>query len=183
MSDSSSEKIDLAEPHSSTSSHSDTTTTRPTWRATKRFRITFSLVCFAFLLSAFESSVVGNVLPSVASSLDLGNAYIWCSIAFLLSAAIVQPFYAQLQDVLGRKLPLLAAIFIFAIGSACCGAANGKATMITGRVIQGLGTSGIDLIGETIVGDLVPLRFRPKWFGIKQAIFAAGTLLGPVLGG
>ncbi|KAL9085578.1 MAG: hypothetical protein Q9159_004617 [Coniocarpon cinnabarinum] len=153
------------------------------WKPTKKFYISFGILCFAFLLSAFESSVVGNVLPSVASSLNLGNAYIWCSVAFLLSSAIAQPFIAQLQDVVGRKVPMLVSVLIFALGSICCGAANGKAVLILGRVVQGIGTSGIDMIGETIIGDLVPLRFRPKWGGIKQGVFAFGTLLGPLLGG
>lgn len=155
----------------------------PLWIPTKRFRLTFSLICFIFLLSAFEASVVGNVLPSVASDLRLGASYIWGSIAFLLASTIVQPFYAQIQDAFGRKWPLVMSISIFAVGSAFCGAAKDKGIFLTGRVIQGLGTSGVDLIGETIIGDLIPLRFRPKWFGIKQAVFAAGTLLGPVLGG
>ena len=155
----------------------------PTWSPTKRFRISFSLICFIFVLSAFEASVVGNVLPSVASELQLGNSYIWGSIAFLLASTIIQPFFAQIQDPFGRKNPLLMGILIFAVGSACCGAAENQATFLAGRTIQGLGTSGIDLIGETVIGDLVPLRYRPKWFGIKQAIYAAGSLLGPVLGG
>ena len=154
-----------------------------TWKPTMRFCFTFSLICLVYLLSAFEASVTGNVMPTISSKLSLGNAYIWGHLAFLLAMTIIQPLYSQVQDPLGRKAPVLAAITIFAVGSVMCGAAHTKIVFLSGRVIQGLGSSGTDVICETIIGDLIPLRFRPKWYGIKQAVYAGGTLLGPVLGG
>ncbi|KAL1610506.1 hypothetical protein SLS60_002175 [Paraconiothyrium brasiliense] len=83
----------------------------------------------------------------------------------------------------GRKYPMLVAVGVFAIGSAICGAANSGGVLIFGRIVQGLGTGGIDLFAEMILCDIVPLRRRGPYLAIKHAVFAVGTTLGPLLGG
>lgn len=95
----------------------------------------------------------------------------------------VQPLYGQMADCVGRKIPLILSVIIFAGGSAIAGAAKAPASMILGRVVQGCGTGGIDLFAELILTDIVPLRQRGKYLAWKNSVFALGTLLGPLLGG
>lgn len=51
------------------------------------------------------------------------------------------PVFGGIASGFGRKPVLLAAIAIFAVGSAVCGSANGMDQMIAGRTIQGVGVS------------------------------------------
>jgi MFS family permease len=83
----------------------------------------------------------------------------------------------------GRKYPMMTAVAVFAIGSAICGAANSGAVLIFGRIVQGLGTGGIDLFAEMILCDIIPLRKRGPYLAIKHVAFSTGTALGPLLGG
>lgn len=83
----------------------------------------------------------------------------------------------------GRKYPMMTAVGVFAIGSIIAGAANSGAILIFGRIVQGLGTGGIDLFAEMILCDIIPLRKRGPYLAIKHAVFAIGTTLGPLLGG
>jgi MFS family permease len=83
----------------------------------------------------------------------------------------------------GRKIPMMTAVAVFAIGSAICGAANSGAVLIFGRIVQGLGTGGIDLFAEMILCDIIPLRKRGPYLAIKHVAFSTGTALGPLLGG
>lgn len=78
---------------------------------------------------------------------------------------------------------MMVAVGVFAIGSATCGGANSGGVLIFGRIVQGLGTGGIDLFAEMILCDLVPLRRRGPYLAIKHSVFAIGTTLGPLLGG
>lgn len=55
--------------------------------------------------------------------------------------------------------------------------------MLCGRAIQGLGCGGINALTETLVTDLVPLRERGKYFSIISAVWAIGSVSGPVVGG
>lgn len=57
------------------------------------------------------------------------------------------------------------------------------ATMIAGRVIQGIGAGGINVLIEVIVCDLVPLRQRGNYLAAIFGLVAIGTALGPFFGG
>lgn len=78
---------------------------------------------------------------------------------------------------------MILAVVVFAVGSAICGGAQSGAVLIFGRIVQGLGTGGIDLFAEMILCDIVPLRKRGRYLAIKHVVFAIGTTLGPLLGG
>lgn len=54
--------------------------------------------------------------------------------------------------------------------------------VILGRVLQGLGGGGINVLGEIIVTDMTTLRERPFYLGIMAIPTAAGSILGPTIG-
>ncbi|KAF2742772.1 MFS general substrate transporter [Sporormia fimetaria CBS 119925] len=143
----------------------------------------FVTICVPLLLSALEGSITNTALPTISESLNLRTHFSWVATAYLLASTIFQPLYGQLADMFGRKYPMMIAVGVFGAGSAICGWASGPGAMILGRVIQGLGTGGIDLFAEIILSDLVPLRDRGIYMAIKHAAFAVGTTVGPVLGG
>ncbi|KAF2621179.1 MFS general substrate transporter [Macroventuria anomochaeta] len=140
-------------------------------------------MCLPLLLSALEGSVTNTALPTISDALNLGTKFSWVATAFLLASTIFQPLYSQLGDMWGRKIPMMTAVTVFAIGSAVCGVANSGAVLIFGRIVQGLGTGGIDLFAEMILCDIIPLRKRGPYLAIKHIVFAIGTCLGPLLGG
>lgn len=78
---------------------------------------------------------------------------------------------------------MMTAVAVFALGSAVSGVANSGSVLIFGRIIQGLGTGGIDLFAEMILCDIVPLRQRGPYLAIKHVVFAIGATLGPLIGG
>ncbi|KAJ8117649.1 hypothetical protein OPT61_g1185 [Boeremia exigua] len=153
------------------------------WTRTKGFWRSFIAMCLPLLLSALEGSVTNTALPTISDSLNLGTKFSWVATAFLLASTIFQPLYSQLGDMWGRKIPMMTAVTIFAIGSAICGVATSGAVLIFGRIVQGFGTGGVDLFAEMILCDIVPLRKRGPYLAIKHIVFSIGTCLGPLLGG
>jgi EmrB/QacA subfamily drug resistance transporter len=153
------------------------------WKREKGFWRSFLALCIPLLLSALEGTITNTALPTISDKLNLGTKFSWVATAFLLASTVPQPLYGQLGNIFGRKYPMMAAVLIFAIGSAICGSAKSGAVLIFGRVIQGLGTGGIDLFAEMILCDIIPLRRRGPYLAIKHAVFGVGTCLGPVLGG
>jgi EmrB/QacA subfamily drug resistance transporter len=153
------------------------------WTRGAGFWPSFLAICIPLLLSALEGSVTNTALPTISDALDLGTMFSWVATAFLLAGTIFQPLYGQLGDLWGRKYPMMLAVTVFAMGSAICGGANSGAVLIFGRIIQGLGTGGIDLFAEVILCDLIPLRRRGPYLAIKHVTFGVGTTLGPLLGG
>jgi MFS family permease len=153
------------------------------WKRSEGFWRSFVAICIPLLLSALEGSVTNTALPTISEALDLGTKFSWVATAFLLASTIFQPLYSQFGDMWGRKIPMMTAVGVFAVGSAICGGAQNGAVLIAGRIVQGLGTGGIDLFAEMILCDIVPLRKRGPYLAIKHVAFAIGTTLGPLLGG
>ncbi|KAF1937799.1 MFS general substrate transporter [Clathrospora elynae] len=153
------------------------------WKRNEGFWASFIAICLPLLLSALEGSVTNTALPTISEALGLGRMFSWVATGFLLASTIFQPLYSQLGDMWGRKIPMVTAVGVFAVGSAICGGANSGAVLVFGRIVQGLGTGGIDLFAEMILCDIVPLRKRGLYLAIKHAVFATGTTLGPLLGG
>ncbi|RAR05438.1 MFS general substrate transporter [Stemphylium lycopersici] len=153
------------------------------WKRSEGFWRSFTAICIPLLLSALEGSITSTALPTISEALDLGTKSSWVATAFLLASTICQPLYSQFGDMWGRKLPMMAAVLVFALGSGICAASKNGAVLITGRIAQGLGTGGIDLFAEMIICDIIPLRKRGPYLAIKHVAFAAGMTLGPLLGG
>jgi hypothetical protein len=55
--------------------------------------------------------------------------------------------------------------------------------LIGGRTLQGIGLGGVNMLIDIIVCDLVPQRQRGSIIGVIFAVFAAGSSLGPFIGG
>jgi MFS family permease len=90
---------------------------------------------------------------------------------------------ASLSDIFGRRKLLVASLGLFVIGSIVGCVAHNMATLLAGRVIQGIGGGGLIPLAMIINTDIIPLRQRPKFGAIIQASMALGTILGPLIGG
>lgn len=57
------------------------------------------------------------------------------------------------------------------------------AMLISGRVIQGFGASGLSVLVEVVICDLVPLRERGNFVAMVGGMISLGMALGPLFGG
>src|SRR4029077_20678242 len=55
--------------------------------------------------------------------------------------------------------------------------------LIVFRGIQGVGGGGIVAMTFTILGDILSPRERPKYMGYFTGVFAAASVIGPLIGG
>jgi len=64
----------------------------------------------------------------------------------LLTYAVVQPALVSLSDIFGRQSVLFFAVVCFTVGSIVAALAHGVTQMLVGRVIQGVGGGGIQVL-------------------------------------
>ncbi|KAL4909693.1 hypothetical protein BDW74DRAFT_143523 [Aspergillus multicolor] len=158
-------------------------TPTPTPKKTWRFWAVFPALCMTTFLAALDTSILSTALPTIASDLHSGELYMWITNSYILTSTVVLPLFGQMANIFGRRWMLISSVIVFAIGSAMAGAANNTSAIIAGRAVQGIGGGGINILVDTVICDLVPLRQRGKYVALMASVWAVGTTVGPVLGG
>ena len=81
------------------------------------------------------------------------------------------------------KTLFLAAVFIFEVGSAVCGAAPTIDAEIVGRAICGAGGIGIYMGALNILAVTTTHKERPVYISLMGICWGSGTVFGPIVGG
>src|SRR5690606_22562477 len=97
----------------------------------------------AMFMSVLDMQIIVTALPTIAGEFDNLHLFGWVGAAYLLATAAVAPFYGKLGDLFGRRNVLLTSIVLFLLGSLACGLAWSMETLITARVLQGIGGGGL----------------------------------------
>lgn len=63
------------------------------------------------------------------------------------------------------------------------GTARNVFRLLLGRSLQGVGGGGLITLTGVMIADFVPLKERAKYFGTLSAMWALGSVIGPVIGG
>lgn len=135
-------------------------------------------------VAILASTVVSTSLPKIVSDLDGGeSAYTWVVTSTLLATTVSTPVWGKLADLFNRKLLIQLALAVFVLGSAAAGFSQDPGTLITFRVVQGLGAGGLTALSQIILADIISPRERGRYSGYFGAVMAVGTVGGPLIGG
>ncbi|OHE97127.1 major facilitator superfamily transporter [Colletotrichum orchidophilum] len=160
----------------------ESVTAAPPTRAL-RFWIIVAALAASKLMLALEITIVSTALPTIVHTLGLGSSYVWVSNGAALASAAIAPPLGQLSDLFGRRYPTCLSVLLFVVGGIISGAAASGPQLIAGRVVQGLGAGGINVMSAIVVSDLVPVRHRGKYMACMLAAYLVGATSGPLLGG
>jgi MFS family permease len=147
------------------------------------FLALFSAVMLPMFLAAVDQTLLATATPHIAADLGGLSDTSWIAVGYLLSATVMAPIYGRLGDRYGRRNLLLVALAVFAAGSLACGVAGSLGMLIAARVLQGLGGGGLMVLSQSLIGELVAPRYRPRYQGYFAVLFTVSSVGGPVIGG
>jgi EmrB/QacA subfamily drug resistance transporter len=142
------------------------------------------IVTIASFTTPFISTAINIALPAIGREFAIDAILLsWIPTSFLLIAAMFAVPFGRIADIHGMKKIFTYGMIIFTISSLLSAVAPSAISLITFRVLQGIGSAMAFVTALAIITSVYPPKERGKAIGINIASVYVGLSLGPVLGG
>jgi EmrB/QacA subfamily drug resistance transporter len=152
----------------------------PDWLPSRRFIAAVIAIGGMQLLATMDSTVAIVALPKIQDELSLSDAgRSWVITAYVLTFGGLMLLGGRLGDTIGRKRTFIVGVALFTIASILCGVAWDEATLVTARLLQGVGSAIASPTGLALIATTFP---KGPARNAATAVFAAMTGVGSVMG-
>jgi EmrB/QacA subfamily drug resistance transporter len=152
----------------------------PAWLPSRRFVAAVIAIGGMQLLATMDSTVAIVALPKIQDELSLSDAgRSWVITAYVLTFGGLMLLGGRLGDTIGRKRTFIVGVALFTIASILCGLAWNEATLVTARLLQGVGAAIASPTALALIATTFP---KGPARNAATAIFAAMTGVGSVMG-
>ncbi|GGG06615.1 MFS transporter [Paenibacillus abyssi] len=142
------------------------------------------VICLGAFISTLTAGMFNITLVDIAA--DYGQSIQsvqWIVTGYLLAVSTCLPLMGRLGDIKGKRLIHNSGILLFMLGSLCCALSTNLGSLIAFRVLQGIGASMYQATNMALVVSLFPPERRGSALGLTGTFVAAGSMIGPSLGG
>src|SRR6201990_1183899 len=136
----------------------------------------------ALALASLDTAIANIALPTIAADLHVGPAdVIWVVNAYQIAMVATLLPLAALGEVVGHRRIYLGGLLLFTLASLFCACAWSLPSLLTARVLQGLGAGGIMSVNTALVRFVYPGRLQGRGFGHNALVVATAFTLGPTI--
>lgn len=142
----------------------------------------------AVLMDMVAMGITLPVLPGLVRDMLGGDVpqaakYIgWLAALWAFARFFAGPILGSLSDRFGRRPLLLISMFGSAIDYVVMALAPTIGWLFAGRIASGVTTSSF-ATANAYIGDVIPEETRARQFGLLNAAFGVGLMVGPIAGG
>jgi EmrB/QacA subfamily drug resistance transporter len=143
-----------------------------------------SLMMVSSFVAPFLGASVNIALPSMSKDLGMNAVTMsWVAMSYLLASAVFLVPLGKLADIIGRVKVFILGNIIVVTASMLCALAKDSTTLISFRVLQGIGSAMMFGTNMAIITAVFPPNQRGKAIGINVTAVYLGLSAAPVLGG
>lgn len=146
--------------------------------------LVIGLLMGSTFLVLLNEMLLGVALPTLISDLKITpSAGQWLTTGYLLTLAVLIPATGFVMRRFHMRTIFLTSLSMFIIGTAVAAAAPGFGILLTGRIIQAIGTAVFVPLLMTTAMRLVPEARRGSIMALVTAVPAIAPALGPAVSG
>jgi EmrB/QacA subfamily drug resistance transporter len=142
------------------------------------------VVVLGAIMSILDITVVSVAIPTFQQEFDATPAQVaWTMTGYTLALASVIPLTGWAADRFGTKRLYMLALVLFTAGSVLCSLAWDVSSLVTFRVLQGLGGGMLMPLGMTIMTRAAGHDRIGRVMAVLGIPMLLGPIFGPILGG
>lgn len=126
--------------------------------------------------------ILPRLIQDVMHTADVAPCIGWMAALYAAMQFVFSPVLGALSDRLGRRPVLLVSLAGAAINYVVMGLAPQLWMLMLGRAVAGLTSANVS-VATAYITDITPGEQRARRFGLMGAMFGAGFIIGPMLGG
>jgi DHA2 family multidrug resistance protein len=137
------------------------------------------VVVLGSFMAILDNNIVNVALPKMMANFGATVDQIeWVVTGYMIAFAISMPTTNWLKEMIGLKKLFIFSLVFFCLGSALCGMAWDKDSLISFRVLQALGGGAMMPTGLTLVSEAFP----PQERGMAMGTWSIGAMVAPAVG-
>jgi EmrB/QacA subfamily drug resistance transporter len=154
-------------------------------QAPARLGLALFVIAMAQLMIVLDASIVTIALPSIQTALDFSGANLaWVVNGYTLAFGGLLLLGGRAGDLFGRRRVFIAGILLFTVASLLGGFAQGEASLIAARVLQGAGAAIASPTALSLITTTFPEgAARTRAMAVYAAMSGAGAAVGLIAGG
>ncbi|MEK5432202.1 MFS transporter [Lysinibacillus sp. FSL R7-0073] len=150
----------------------------------KKQNITLAILLSNLFIAFLGIGLVIPVLPTIMNELHISGSVVGYMVAaFAITQLIVSPIAGKLVDNIGRKVMIVAGLFIFGLSEFLFGLGRSIEVLFISRMLGGVSAAFIMPAVTAYIADITTLSQRPKALGYMSAAISTGFIIGPGIGG
>ena len=148
----------------------------------QRRRWAAAAIFTALAMASLDTAIANIALPAIAADLHASpSEVIWVVNVYQIAMVATLLPLAALGEVVGHHRIYLGGLLLFTLASLFCASAWSLPSLLTARVLQGLGAGGIMSVNTALVRFVYPGRLQGLGFGRNAMVVATAFTFGPTI--
>jgi len=153
-------------------------------RMNPRDRLAVTVLLVSTFVVILNETIMGVALPRLMTDLSItASTAQWLTTAFMLTMAVVIPVTGFVLQRITTRPAFLLAMGMFALGTLICALAPGFVVLLSGRIVQAVGTAIMLPLLMTTVMTVTPVASRGRTMGNISVVISVAPAIGPTISG